>query len=187
MGSMTTSFNHSRAIWFAASCGDSLNKRGPSARLNALQQRLLLRLCPIKARRELVEELPKPAIMPPSSTLTVFSGLIQPYSFSLISKYQLTAFGVKPSNLAASWRFPSLRLVIPLLTEEGFDAASKLAMRESVAQGLLPQKPTNETVLLARRNTSVGVGRLFPARLTRKSALRLLPLIADDAALNRHG
>jgi len=63
------------------------------------------------------------------------------------------------------------RLVILLLTEEGFDAASKLAMRESVAQGLLPQKPTNETVLLARRNTLVGVGRLFPARLTRKSSI----------------
>lgn len=32
--------------WFysAASCGDSLNKRRPSARLNALQQRLLLRV-----------------------------------------------------------------------------------------------------------------------------------------------
>ncbi|KAJ0127216.1 Uncharacterized protein HZ326_29678 [Fusarium oxysporum f. sp. albedinis] len=37
--------------------------------------------------------------MPPSSTLTVFSGLIQPYSFSLISKYQLTAFGCLPRGL----------------------------------------------------------------------------------------
>jgi hypothetical protein len=61
------------------------------------------------------------------------------------------------------------RLVISLLTEEGFDAASKLAMCESVAQGFLPQKLTNEAVLLTRRNTLVRVGRLFPALLARKS------------------
>jgi hypothetical protein len=43
------------------------------------------------------------------------------------------------------------------LTEEGFDAASKLAMCESVAQGFLPQKLTNEAVLLTRKNTLVRV------------------------------
>ncbi|EGU75856.1 hypothetical protein FOXB_13633 [Fusarium oxysporum f. sp. conglutinans Fo5176] len=79
--------------------------------------------------------------MPPSSTLTVFSGLIQPYSSSRIFKYQL-------ADLAfAQW------LVISLLTEEGFDATSKLAMRESVAEGHLPQNPTNKAVLLTRGKT----------------------------------
>jgi hypothetical protein len=49
------------------------------------------------------------------------------------------------------------RLVISPLTEEGFDAASKLAMCESVAQGFLPQKLTNEAVLLTRKTTLVRV------------------------------
>ncbi|EGU75855.1 hypothetical protein FOXB_13636 [Fusarium oxysporum f. sp. conglutinans Fo5176] len=74
--------------------------------------------------------------MPLSSTLTVFSGLIQPYSSSRIFKYQL-----------ADLVFAQC-LVISLLTEEGFDATSKLAMRESVAEGHLPQNPTNKAVLL---------------------------------------
>jgi hypothetical protein len=55
------------------------------------------------------------------------------------------------------------------LTEEGFDATSKLAMRESVAEGLLPQKPTNKAILLTGGKTLVRVCRLFPALLARKS------------------
>jgi hypothetical protein len=60
-------------------------------------------------------------------------------------------------------------LVISLLTEEGFDATSKLAMRESVAEGHLPQNPTNKAVLLTGGKMLVSVCRLFPALLAQKS------------------
>ncbi|KAJ0124190.1 Uncharacterized protein HZ326_31397 [Fusarium oxysporum f. sp. albedinis] len=92
--------------------------------------------------------------MPPSSTLTVFSGLIQPYSFSLISKYQLTAFGVTFDES----RSPVLtqRLVIALLFEDGLDAGAELAVRGSISQRLLSQHPTNKRLLLALWNTLKG-------------------------------
>ncbi|KAH6985433.1 hypothetical protein EDB80DRAFT_590446, partial [Ilyonectria destructans] len=47
------------------------------------------------------------------------------------------------------------------LTVTGFDATSKLAMRESVAEGLLPQKPTNKAVLLTGGKTLVRVFFVF--------------------------
>jgi hypothetical protein len=62
------------------------------------------------------------------------------------------------------------KFVIALLLKDGLDTGADLAVRGSIAQGLLSQHPTNKRLLLALWNTLVGLGTFIPARLTRKSS-----------------
>jgi hypothetical protein len=62
------------------------------------------------------------------------------------------------------------RLIIALLFEDGLDTGTELAVRESIAQRLLSQHPTNDGLLLALGNTLVGLDTFIPARLTGKSS-----------------
>jgi hypothetical protein len=62
------------------------------------------------------------------------------------------------------------RLIIALLFEDGLDTGTELAVRKSIAQGLLSQHLTNKSLLLALGNTLMGLDTFIPAHLTGKSS-----------------